>query len=320
MAKFCLGAGSRLGAKVRQFVCRNSSAFGRLHLLLAFLLCGVAASQAAPVLSSISPTSLTSGMQVTVTGSGFGASQGSGHFKLYNEYETIVSWSDTQIVAVVGSGVLAGNALVYQGAWSNSVPYTMAAPVVTSISPTSVSPGMQMTINGSGFGTTQGNYGSVPFYNNYGTVVSWSDTQIVVTVSANTLPGNVAVRQSGVASNAIAYTMIPSTVTSISPTAVSPGMQMTINGSGFGASQGPYGSVPLYNNYGTVVSWSDTQIVVTIPNDTLPGTVKVKQNGATSNGIAYTMIPSTITSISPTAVSVGIFPAQWDPKLGIHVT
>jgi len=63
-------------------------------------------------------------------------------------------------------------------------------PVITSISPTQVTPGGQMTITGSGFGASEGNNGDVALYNTYPSVVSWSDTQIVVTVPANVMPGN----------------------------------------------------------------------------------------------------------------------------------
>jgi hypothetical protein len=99
----------------------------------------------------------------------------------------------------------------------------------------------------------------------------------------------VDVLQNGTASNHVAYTTIPPVLSSISPTAVSPGMQMTFTGTGFGAAQWN-GRVYFGNGvFGTVVSWSDTQVVATVPSGIASGNVKVFQSGAPSNGIAFTI-------------------------------
>src|SRR5229473_957558 len=94
------------------------------------------------------------------------------------------------------------------------------------------------------------------------------------------------------------------TLNSISPTAIVPGMQLTLTGSGFGAIQGgvtfSWGSSVGASSF---TSWSDTQIVLTVPNGISPGTVTVVRNGAASNAVAYTVIPATLNSISPTALS-----------------
>jgi len=61
-------------------------------------------------------------------------------------------------------------------------------PHISSISPTSLAPGMQATLTGSGFGATQGSHGSVQFQSSgSAAVVSWNDTQIVATVPAGIL-------------------------------------------------------------------------------------------------------------------------------------
>jgi IPT/TIG domain-containing protein len=149
-----------------------------------------------------------------------------------------------------------------------------AVPTLTSISPTSVIPGMTMTLTGSGFGATRGS-GSVTFFAPGDTVgvsnyISWSDTQIVVTVPNRILPGVVYVTHNGTSSGQIAYTTIAPTLTSISPTAIKPGITMTLTGSGFGPTQG-VGSVTFFAPGDTVgarsfTSWSDTQIVLTVPS------------------------------------------------------
>ena len=120
-----------------------------------------------------------------------------------------MSWSATQIVATVASGAKTGSAQVQQGGvWSNSIAFTVITPNVTSLSPTSGPAGTQVTITGTGFGTTQGS-GMVWLGTKYATVVSWSDTQVVATVASGSATGGTQVYQNGVWSNAVTFTVTP---------------------------------------------------------------------------------------------------------------
>jgi hypothetical protein len=165
---------------------------------------------AAPALTSVSPTSGYPGTQVTFTGTGFGASQGTGSVWLGSKLAgSIVSWSNTQIVATVASGAVTGSAQVQQGGvWSNAITFTVVTPNVSSLSPTSGPVGTQVTITGTGFGTTQGS-GLVWIGTKYATVVSWSDTQVVATVASGSATGGTQVYQNGVWSNAVTFTVTP---------------------------------------------------------------------------------------------------------------
>ena len=162
-----------------------------LLLLSTLLLSSVFAFCQAPVLTSMSPTVWAPGMQVTLTGTGFGASANgsSGGVYVGGYYPTIVSWSDTQVVFTVPSGIGPGNVLVYQNYLnSNTLSYTMVAPVLTSMSPTVWAPGMQVTLTGTGFGASaNGSSGGVYVGGYYPTIVSWSDTQVVFTVPAESV-------------------------------------------------------------------------------------------------------------------------------------
>jgi hypothetical protein len=299
----------------------NRHLYNSLSILIRLcLLFTSALTFAAPSITSISPTSVKPGMSMTLTGSGFGTTQGTGSVTFYAPGDTVgvssySSWSNTQIVLTVPNNIAPGVVYVTQsGAQSNQVTYTTIAPTLTSISPTSVKPGMTMTLTGSGFGASQG-IGSVTFYAAGDTVgvssyISWSDTQIVLTVPNRIAPGNIYVTQNGTAGNQVAYTTIAPTLNTISPTAVKPGMQMVLTGSGFGASQG-IGSVTFYAAGDTVgvssyISWSDTQIVLTVPNRIAPGNIYVTQNGTAGNQVPYTTIAPTLTAISPTAVKPGM--------------
>jgi hypothetical protein len=255
-----------------------------------------------PVITNISPTDIAPGMQMTISGTGFGATEGSGFVATANTNGNVVSWSDTQIVITLAQGTSQGQVYVQQGGViSNQVPYTLIAPVITSISPTQVAPGTHVTITGTGFGATQN--GFVATANTNADVISWSDTQIVVSIVQGTSQGSLYVQEGGVISNQVPYTLIAPVITSISPTQVLPGTQVTITGTGFGAVQN--GFVATANTNADIVSWSDTQIVVTITPGTSQGNLYVQVGGVISNQVPYTLIPPVITSISPTAVVPG---------------
>jgi IPT/TIG domain len=262
---------------------------------------------AAPTLTSISPASGYPGTQVTFTGNNFGATQGTGSVWLGNKLAgSIVSWSNTQIVAVVAASAASGSGQVQQGGlWSNSIAFTVIKPNITSISPTSGNPGNQVTFTGTNFGATQGG-GSVWLGNKLaGSIVSWSDTQIVATVAATALSGSAQVQQNGVWGNSLTFTVIQANITSISPASGYPGTQVTINGTNFGATQGS-GSVWLGNKLaGSIVSWSNTQIVATVAATALSGSAQVQQGGVWSNSTTFTVIQPNITSITPTSGVAG---------------
>jgi hypothetical protein len=91
-------------------------------------------------ITSVTPTSGLAGTQVTITGSGFGATQGNGMVWLGTASGVVTNWSDGQITANVASGSASGTAQVLQsGVWSNSVPFAINVPQITSVSPTQVS-------------------------------------------------------------------------------------------------------------------------------------------------------------------------------------
>src|SRR5271157_5592325 len=112
---------------------------------------------AVPSIGSVSPTTATGGTQVTIGGSYFGATRGTGSVWLGTAPATVVSWADTQIVATVASNAQSGNALVQQnGLASNSVPFTVITPNILTVTPTIGAPGDTVTIAGSHFGAAQG--------------------------------------------------------------------------------------------------------------------------------------------------------------------
>src|SRR5438093_806445 len=258
-----------------------------------------------PNITSVTPTTAIAGTQITITGIGFGATQGSGNVWLGSTYGVVVSWSDTQVVANVAAGSSTGVAQVLQGGvWSNTVTLTIGSgPNITSVSPTSAAIGTPVTITGTGFGNARGT-GSVLLGSINGLVATWSDTQIVALVAPNSTSATVQVLQGGSSSNVLSFTVATPAVTSVTPASGTAGTQITIIGSGFGATQGT-GRVTLGTAYGVVVSWSDTQVVATIAPGSSSGTAQIIQGGLSSNSVNFTVITPMITSVSPTTATAG---------------
>ena len=267
-------------------------------ITVALLTFPIYAQAQSPQIASISPTSGPVGTQITITGTGFGATAGTASVNWTNA--AIQSWSNTQVVATVGAGTTTGGVRVVNGGvTSNAVTFTLPNPQMASISPTSGPVGTQITITGTGFGATAGT-ASVNWTN--ATIQSWTDTQVGATVGAGTTTGGVRVVNGGVTSNAVTFTLPNPQIASISPTSGPVGTQITITGTGFGATAGT-ASVNWTN--AAIQSWSDTQVVVTVGAGTTTGGVRVVNGGVTSNAVTFTLPNPQIASISPTSGPVG---------------
>src|SRR6266699_2202311 len=113
----------------------------------------------APSITSLNPTSGVAGTSVTITGTYFGATQGTSTVKFNGTTGTPTSWSATSIVVPVPAGATAGNVVVtVGGVGSNGMNFTVTlpAPSITSVSPASGVVGTSVTITGANLGATQG--------------------------------------------------------------------------------------------------------------------------------------------------------------------
>jgi IPT/TIG domain len=265
-----------------------------------------------PSVTGLSPTSGPVGTSVTITGTNFGASQGTSTVTFNGTAATPMSWSATSIVVPVPAGATAGNVVVtVGGVASNGVVFTVIPPPsITSLNPTSGPVGASVTITGANFGFTIGT-STVTFNGTAATPTSWSTTSIVVTVPNAATNGNVVVTVGGVASNGAAFTVLPTpSITSLSPTSGPWGTSVTITGSNFAATQGSSTVTFAGNASAAVTSWSATSIVATVPSTSgagggaFTGPVVVTVNGVVSNGVTFTVTPS-ISSLSPTSGPTG---------------
>jgi hypothetical protein len=230
----------------------------------------------APVISSLAPSVGQAGASITITGANFGAAQGTSTVTVNGTAAAITSWSDTQIVVTVPAGATSGDVVIkVAGVTSNTTQFLVgAAPVIGSLTPPVAQAGASITIKGANFGAAQG-ASTVTLNGAPASVTSWADTQIVVSVPAGAVSGNLAVIVAGVTSNASPFLVGTATViASLMPPAGQAGASVTIQGANFGAAQNT-STVTFNGRPAVITSWSDTQIVATLPAGAATGNVVV---------------------------------------------
>jgi hypothetical protein len=265
---------------------------------------------ASPTITSLNPTSGAAGTAVTITGTNFGATQGTSSVTFNGTAATVTSWSATSVVTTVPAGATTGSVVVtVGGVASNGSTFTVTlpAPTITTLNPTSGVVGAAVTITGTNFGSTQGT-SSVTFNGTIATVTTWSATSIATTVPAGATTGSVVVTVGGTASNGSTFTVtLPApTITNLNPTSGVVGAVVTITGTNFGSTQGT-SSVAFNGTPATVTSWTATSIATSVPTGATTGSVVVTVGGVASNGSTFTVtLPApTITNLNPTSGVVG---------------
>ncbi|WAP55073.1 IPT/TIG domain-containing protein [Streptomyces sp. S465] len=260
----------------------------------------------APVVTSISPTqgAPAGGTFVTLTGSGF---TGATAVRFGPNLATdVVVVSAAQITArtPAGSGTVKVTVTGPTGTSTQNVFFTyttVAAPVLTSLSPTSgpTTGGNTVTLTGTNLaGATQVLFGPNP-----ATILTNTPTQITVTAPAGPPSSvNVTVTTPSGTSNPLPYTYTPTptpTLTTLNPTSgpTTGGNTVTLTGTNLtGATSVTFGLNPA-----TILTNSGTQITVSAPAGP-PSSVNVTVTtpGGTSNPLPYFYIAApTVSDLSP---------------------
>ena len=254
-----------------------------------------------PVVTGISPALAGIGWSITITGSNFGATQGTSTVTFNGAAATsITSWSNSQIVALVPAGATTGPvAVTVNSIQSVANPtITILNPVITSVSPPGAELGGQVTVAGSGFGNYVGSVGvSINGVTQH--VYASSDTSIQFTVVSGTTSGPLTASvQGGINSNSVPFTIEPTiSITGISPTAGSPADVVTITGTGFGSTQSD--SVVTFDGVtANVITWSDTSIQAVVPAGAATGPVTVEVADRTADGPVFTVSGATVVTDS----------------------
>jgi PKD repeat protein len=170
-----------------------------------------------PILVLLSPSQGPVGTVVTIFGSNFGATQGSGDSVAVGPYNMpVLAWSANAIDAEIPQYAVSGDIVVTQnGLASNGLPFLVGnfppgnPPFIDTISPVSGVRGSEVKINGSNFGARLPN--SVVFLG--GTpmaIIAWTETQIRAIVPTSAMNAEIRVYQWGVLSNPVPFAVKPS--------------------------------------------------------------------------------------------------------------
>ncbi len=260
-----------------------------------------------PSVVSLDPPSGVGGGLVYISGRNFGNSQGDGAVYFNGALaENIRSWSDDFIQVFTPANVTTGAVTVVRNSvTSNSdVVFTVVGPAIGSIKPPGAAPGAKVTITGSGLSVhdtpTQiffnGVAGTIPVNGNGYQIVS--PTSFTAIVPQNATSGPVTVQIGNATSNTLEFTVEqPPTITGISPNNGQAGQwPITISGSGFGDHKSNssvmfWGDVPA-----DVISWSENEIQVIVPDDATTGPISVQVGGILTSGPwFYASTPTTLT-------------------------
>jgi len=264
-------------------------------------------------ITSISPASALSGSLVTITGTGFGTTQGTSTVR-FNSIPTrsvvaqISSWSANSIVAIVPTSISALPSAKFTvqlnvGGGVATVPFFLANPEIYGrLLPSTASAGSVVTIPGFNFGSSQGS-STVTVGGIVAQVTSWNPGFVnFIVPSGLTGTNNVAVTVGGLASNTdalvissspfISYFGPPfdSESTVLDTNSAPVGQEITINGANFGSTQGS--STVTFNGVSAIpTSWSAQTITVPVPTGATTGKIVVKVNGISSNGVEFMVAP-----------------------------
>lgn len=149
-----------------------------------------------PHIDSVSPTSGNTGDTLTLSGTNFGDTQGSGGVTIGGTTMSVNSWSNTSVSVDVPANALDGDVVLTRDdtKTTNGGGFDVI-PTISGFSPSRRMEGEDLTIDGSGFGDSQGtstvtfNGGSVVVT----TYVSWSNSEIVVEVPTGAETGTITV-------------------------------------------------------------------------------------------------------------------------------
>ena len=260
----------------------NDSGYGKLVLPIMQV-------SASPQITSVSPSRVRYNQVVTIRGTAFGANRGTSKAIFYGGTEPssfqYVSWSDTQIQMRVPTGARTGNLQVVTTRGSDTARLTITSPWVRSISPQTGRTNTVVTVSGENFGSSRGSssvlIGSVAV----SSFTSWSSRAIQFRIPLNTPPGNLTVKTSEGTSNFVRLEITSPYLTSIWPTQVKTGDRLTLTGGNFGTRRGT-GYVSFSSNVrasaADYVSWSNSRIVVEVPDGAQSGSVRITTSNGTS--------------------------------------
>jgi|GEM_PF-3399069 len=285
----------------------------------------------AATITSFSPTSGAYGSTVTITGTNFSPTLANnavyftdtGGSQYIDVAATVTAATPTSLTVTVpayaASGKIAVNTRGIPVTSAASFTVTVPPPTISSFTPTIGPTGTVVTITGTNFdGATLAN--NVVTFNGFAaTLNSATSTSIVAVVPSNATTGPIAVTVSSgqlyigsaTATSSTNYTVgyPPPTITGFTPTSGPPGTAVTISGTHFYTDPLSIASIELNGAPISIRSWSDTAIVVVIPEGAASGqftvNTPVRLSVTSAGSFTVTQSPPVITGFSPNKGPVG---------------
>ncbi len=202
---------------------------------------------------------------------------------------------------------------------TSTLTFTVAAPYLVSVSPSSGAIGIAFTLTGYNFGNYSAGYTNVLINGTTTPLTLWTDTKI-----QGTIPGSLGSGQypllverktsdgSAIQSAAVTFEVVGVNVSSMSPVVGPIGVPFTIYGSNFGNYSAGYTKVLLGGTTTPLTLWSDTKIQGTIPGNFSDGDYPVvvvrSMNGGlvSSSSMTFTVASPVAYAITPSSGPIGL--------------
>jgi IPT/TIG domain len=302
-----------------------------ITILAVVLLVGVSSSvqAAAPATLVLQPASGVPGATVSIVGKGLGRFKSvqvnrvtfGGVPALIQRWEADVVEVKVPLKAQTGPvEVSIGKKKLRAGT------FTLVYPKITSINPAEIEPGHTIEILGEHFGVTAGPRDPNSMFGVNDVVVGdlivrprrWKDDRIELTIPANAVSGDVAVRLSSsdplpdgsccvkvqhVISNRVPLKVIP--IVTVDPLNGPVGTKVVLFGQGFGASKSTGDTVSIGGHLAPVAQWTDTMIVVHLPSDAESGPVLLNAQGKARTVGSFTVEVPKVKEVFPRTAPIG---------------
>jgi len=206
----------------------------------------------------------------------------------------VLDWQKEAIQVEVPADAVTGPVTVnINGASVDSPTDFTVLPHIDSLDPDKQIVGANITIHGTGFGVSQNDDSLVQIGSTtVPDIVSWANDQIEIEIPPDVAQAALVVAVTAGTSNGVLFTPVPH-ITGLSRDRGWVGYRIDITGTSFGDEQGD-STVTFFNGVpvgsGDLISWSETQISVKVPDEAETGDITVTVYGEDSDGVPFTVI------------------------------
>ncbi|SHG86868.1 NHL repeat-containing protein [Chryseolinea serpens] len=273
--------------------------------------------------TGINPASGPTGIDVTLTGTGFSTTAAQNKVKFNGATAVVKSATATQLVVMVPANATTGTVSVQVAdktvTGSMFTVLSPTAPTLSSVAPTSGKVGATVTLSGTGFSATS-SQNIVKFNGTTATVTSAAATSLTVTVPPGATSGDVTVTVNGKTPAGIHFDVTATlTVISYDPASGNAGTPVIITGSGFDSN--PSVNVVKFNGVAAQVTEATaTTLKVTVPNGATTGPITVGIGADVAEGPVFTVTPLSTLTVTVSTVPLGSATLNLPRGLAIDVS